>query len=73
MEAKQIKKVDEFIYHLREEFNIPGISIAIKKDGRVDYQKGIGYQDLEQKIPAAADTIYGIASISKTFTALAIM
>ncbi len=52
---------------------IPGLSVGIVHNGTLVYQKGFGYADLEKKIPATANTSYRIASISKTFTAVAIM
>ncbi len=51
----------------------PGISVAVAHKGKTVYAKGFGYADLEKKIRATADTKYRIASISKMFTAVAIM
>ena len=53
--------------------DIPGLSIAIIYKGKVLYKNGFGYADVEKKIKAKEDTIYHIASISKTFTAVAIL
>lgn len=52
---------------------IPGLSVGIVHNGTLVYQKGFGYADLEKRISATAKTSYRIASISKTFTAVAIM
>lgn len=52
---------------------IPGVAIALSQNGKVIYERGFGVKDLETKEPITPETIFGIASITKTFTALAIM
>lgn len=55
-----------------EEFHIPGAIIVIVSDSSEVYYKGYGYADLENEIPVDKDsTLFRIASITKTFTALA--
>ncbi len=52
---------------------IPGVSAAIVHDQAVLWAGGYGLADLAAPRPAAADTIYSICSISKLFTAVAVM
>jgi CubicO group peptidase (beta-lactamase class C family) len=52
---------------------VQGLSIALVDDQRVVWAEGFGQADVANKVPATADTIYRIGSISKTFTATAIM
>lgn len=52
---------------------MPGFSVAIAMNDRVLFEKGYGYADLANKIPFTPQTINCVASISKTFVALAIM
>jgi CubicO group peptidase (beta-lactamase class C family) len=52
---------------------IPGASLGFVADQKLIWSKGFGYADLEKKTPAMPDTIYGICSISKLFTAIALM
>ena len=54
-------------------FNIPGISLAVVLNGKILWNKGLGFQDREQKIPATPETVYRVGSISKLFNAVAIM
>ncbi len=54
---------------LMKVYHTVGASVAIVKDGKTIYSKGFGYKDLEDKTPANNQTIYGIASCSKAFTA----
>ena len=53
--------------------NIPGISMAVVHDQELLWAKGFGYADREKKSPAKPETIYGIGSISKLFTSLAVL
>ncbi|HZY82788.1 MAG TPA: serine hydrolase domain-containing protein [Cyclobacteriaceae bacterium] len=50
----------------------PGVAIAVQHDGKLIYDKGFGYADLEQNVKVSPTTIFHIASVSKQFTAFAI-
>lgn len=52
---------------------LPGLSVAIVKDQEVIWSKGYGLADVKKKIPATAETVYSICSITKLFTSIAIM
>ena len=58
---------------LRTQLKIPGMSAVIVKDQKVLWAKGFGFADLENRIPATPDTLYHIASLTKTFAATLIM
>src|SRR5689334_8687483 len=51
----------------------PGLSIGIVYDQELIWAKGYGSADLEKRVPATPATLYRIASVSKLFTATAIM
>ncbi len=53
--------------------SIPGLSVAVMRGAQMVLAKGYGFADVERKIPAAPETIYQLGSISKQFTAAAIM
>jgi CubicO group peptidase (beta-lactamase class C family) len=53
--------------------NIPGLSMAVVYDQELLWAKGFGYADREKKRLAAPETIYGIGSISKLFTSIAVL
>ncbi len=59
------KKIDNLMKKYRKDNNLPGISVAIVKHGKMIYQKGFGWADKEKKKVAHAKTIYSAASISK--------
>ncbi len=52
---------------------IPGVSVALVADQDLVWTQGFGYADVARRVPANPDTIYGICSISKLFTAIAVM
>ncbi len=70
---KNWEELKKFVNKVISEENIAGASIAISKDGKVIFEQGFGYRDLEKELPVTPDTVMGIASISKSFTALEIM
>lgn len=49
------------------------IAVGIVKDGSLVLARGYGFADLENDVPATAETVYRLGSITKQFTALAIM
>ncbi|MFX1534122.1 MAG: serine hydrolase [Promethearchaeota archaeon] len=61
------------IPQLMQKTQIPGLSIAVVKDGNIIYSNGFGARDLKKQLPATSDTLFGIGSVSKSFTCLAIM
>jgi len=52
---------------------IPGLSIAVLRGADTVLLRGWGYADLEQRVPATPQTVYRIGSLTKQFTALAIL
>jgi len=64
-------RIDEIAESAISEGPIAGLSIAVVRGQDVVVSKGYGYADLDAKLPATADTIYDIASVTKLFTAAA--
>lgn len=52
---------------------IPAISVAVVRGEQTVWSQGFGTIDRQQRVPASGDTIYSICSISKLFTAVAVM
>jgi CubicO group peptidase (beta-lactamase class C family) len=53
--------------------HVPGVVYGVVKDGKLAYVKGIGVQNIEDKRPVTADSLFRIASMTKAFTALSIL
>ena len=62
--------IEKAIDDKRKELGIPGMSLAIVKDDRVIYLKGLGEKDIEKKLPVTPDTRFAIGSASKAFTGM---
>ena len=54
-----------------EQLKVRAVSIAVVRDGKLDWARAYGYADREWKIPATPDTLFQAGSISKPITALA--
>lgn len=67
------KYVDSVIINFKQKWKIPGISVAIAKDGRLIYAKGFGYADTINKDPVTTNSLFRTASCAKTITAIGIM
>ena len=64
--------VDAVVSRTLKAFDVPGISVAVVKDGQVVLAKGYGVSSLTTKAPMDANTLVGIASNTKAFTAAAL-
>jgi len=58
---------------LREDLKIPAISVAVVQDQKLVWSQGFGMADVENGIPATANTPYGLASVTKPFAAFLLM
>ena len=53
--------------------NVPSIAVAVAQGDHIVWEQGFGWADRERHIPADANTMYSLASISKPLTATALM
>jgi CubicO group peptidase (beta-lactamase class C family) len=65
--------LEEYIQDLMSEHKAPGLAVGLIAGGEPIYIKGFGARDLENGQPVTPCTRFGIASVSKSFTALSIM
>ncbi len=65
---------EELVKQIRLQSGAAGIAVAVIDDeGNTAYENFFGYRDAEQQIPIDEDTIFGMASVTKSFVALSIM
>ncbi|MCX7974092.1 MAG: serine hydrolase [Candidatus Aminicenantes bacterium] len=64
--------LDKYIFRVMKTFEVPGLAVAIIKDGQVLLAKGYGVRRLGENTPVDSRTLFGIASNSKFFTATAL-
>src|SRR5699024_871067 len=68
-----IPSIDNSVKQFMQRWDIPGLSLAIVKNGRLVYAKGYGYANKESFIKVDTTSLFRIASLSKTITAIGIM
>lgn len=66
------KQIDQIMARFSDPSS-PGASIAVMKDGKFVFRKGYGCAELEYDVPITTSTVFHIASVSKQFTAFAIL
>lgn len=71
--ATNLKLMERWIEAQRAYRNLPGLSVALVHDQDLIYARGFGYSDIDDEVPATPQTMYRVASITKTLTATAIM
>jgi CubicO group peptidase (beta-lactamase class C family) len=64
--------LDKYINEGMKDWSIPGLAIAIIKDGKIVMMKGFGVENIETKRPVTEKTLFMIASNSKLFTGTAL-
>ncbi len=69
----QVAGIDRVVVNARETLDIPAVSVVVAAGGREWFAKGYGQAHLESRTRASADTIYQPGSMSKQFTASAIL
>jgi CubicO group peptidase (beta-lactamase class C family) len=71
--AQDIASIDKTVAEILVKTGAPSASIAVVKDGKIAYAHAYGTANLETKMPATAQMRYSIGSISKQFTAAAVL
>jgi CubicO group peptidase (beta-lactamase class C family) len=66
------KDLEAYVESVQKEFEVPGIALAIVKDGKVVVAKGYGFRKLGESARVDDRTLFGIASNTKAFTATAL-
>ncbi|WP_305804505.1 serine hydrolase [Stenotrophomonas sp. YIM B06876] len=67
-----LAQLDATVERVRQQFDVPGVAIAIVKDGEVVLERGYGVREIGRPGPVQADTLFAIASNTKAFTATAL-
>ena len=71
--AVRADPIDDYVAGELAKHHVPGIAIAVVKDGKPVKVKGYGLADVEHGVPVTADTVFQLASVTKQFTAAAVM
>jgi CubicO group peptidase (beta-lactamase class C family) len=66
-------QVDQFVAAAFGKDNHASVTVGVVAEGRLAWAKSYGFADIENKVPASADTVYRIGSITKQFTAVMLL
>src|SRR5947209_2156500 len=67
----QLHGFDEFVRDIMRDWKVPGLAIAVIKDGEVIFSQGFGKRDVEAGLEVTTQTLFPIASCTKAFTTTA--
>jgi serine beta-lactamase-like protein LACTB len=68
-----VAALERFIEGQVADKELPALSIALVDDQRIVWARGFGFANLSEKVPATAETVYRVGSVSKLFTDIAVM
>ena len=68
----QLEDFADYVDAVRDKFRVPGIAVAIVKDGQVVLEQGYGVREMDKPVPVDGRTLFAIASNTKAFTAAAL-
>ena len=68
-----LERIDGLVSDSMEATQTPGISVAVQYRGEMILARGYGLADVENRVPATEHTVYRIGSVTKQFTAAAVM
>jgi CubicO group peptidase (beta-lactamase class C family) len=71
--SAQTDQIDDYIQIEMKKRQIPGLALVVIRDGEVIKMKGYGFANLEHDVPVTPDTVFELASVTKQFTAAAVM
>lgn len=66
-------EIDRFIQRFLEEEGIPGLAVVIAREEQIVFEKGYGVTSLDNPSPVSPRTVFDLASVSKSFTALGVL
>jgi len=67
------RKLESFIFTKMTKYKMPSLSLTIIRDSEIIYARGFGFSDIDSSTPTTPRTSYCVGSVTKAFTATAIM
>ena len=72
IQRSERQKMADIASSFVDKFDVPGLSVAIARKGRIVYREAFGFADRDRGEKLSSDYLFRIASVSKTLTAVAI-
>lgn len=71
--GRQLEPLNDYFRTLLRAENLPGVTVAVARHGRLIYNRSFGFADVDQQLPMQPDTQLRVASLSKPLTATAVL
>src|SRR5688572_30179671 len=71
--AARIRRVENGLAERMQHYKVPGLSIAVINEGRVEWARGLGIKEAGKSDPITPETLFQAGSISKPVAALAVL
>lgn len=68
-----LEAIDQGVAQVMRRHRIPGVSLAVAKDGKLVLARGYGFAVVENRVPVKPESLFGLASVSKALTAATIL
>lgn len=73
LSTERLNEVESFLFEWADEFDVPGVTTTMVTPEGEAMARGIGSRNLLENDPVTPDTLFGVGSVSKSFTASAVM
>ncbi len=73
LSAEKQRLIEAAVSTFMASTHVPGASVAVVENGEYEWASGFGFADLENNVPASEHTLFRLASISKSITAVGAM
>jgi serine beta-lactamase-like protein LACTB, mitochondrial len=73
LSSEKQSKIEGFVANYMATTHVPGLSVAVVENGEYEWASGFGLADAENNVPASEHTLFRLASISKSLTAVGAM
>ena len=73
LHSKDLVRLESFILEKMIATKLPGLSMVLLENSKVSHRRNFGFRDVQMRVSPTSQTLYGLGSITKVFTAVAIM
>ena len=63
----------DYMEQIRNDNDLPGLSVAVAVDGEIVFSEGVGYAELQNHTPATGRTVHNVGSVSKVLAVVGLM
>lgn len=63
----------DYMEQIRNDNDLPGLSVAVAVDGEIVFSEGVGYAELDNRTPATGRTVHNVGSVSKVLAVVGLM